>query len=59
MTPEKAKWIVILCGLYLLSPIDLLPDAIPVAGQFDDLIGFIVAVLTTRNAARAQGSDVQ
>jgi uncharacterized membrane protein YkvA (DUF1232 family) len=29
--------VVLACILYLLSPIDLIPDYIPIAGWFDDL----------------------
>ena len=29
-----------LAGIYLLSPIDLVPDLFPIAGQVDDLIVF-------------------
>lgn len=38
--------------LYLVSPIDLVPDFIPVAGQLDDAI---VVVLVLRSVLRAGG----
>jgi uncharacterized membrane protein YkvA (DUF1232 family) len=41
--PEAAKVALALAALYLLSPIDLLPDVIPLAGWLDDLL--IVAVV--------------
>jgi uncharacterized membrane protein YkvA (DUF1232 family) len=37
-TPFPAKFTCILALLYLLSPIDLVPDFIPVAGWLDDLV---------------------
>ena len=39
--PARSKATLILLGAYLVSPIDLIPDAIPGLGQLDDL--FIVA----------------
>ncbi len=37
-------WVVIVLGLvYLASPIDLIPDFIPVAGQLDDLAVLVAA----------------
>ena len=37
-TPWYAKLIVAGCVAYALSPVDLIPDAIPVVGLIDDLI---------------------
>lgn len=37
-TPMSAKCLVILVVAYALSPIDLIPDFIPVLGYLDDLI---------------------
>ncbi|MGY4830140.1 YkvA family protein [Sphaerotilaceae bacterium SBD11-9] len=37
-TPRSAKLVAILVLGYVLSPIDLIPDFIPVLGQLDDLI---------------------
>jgi uncharacterized membrane protein YkvA (DUF1232 family) len=39
--PARSKATLILLGAYLVSPIDLIPDAIPGLGQLDDL--FIAA----------------
>jgi uncharacterized membrane protein YkvA (DUF1232 family) len=36
--PWQAKWIAALTVAYALSPIDLIPDFIPVIGLLDDLI---------------------
>jgi uncharacterized membrane protein YkvA (DUF1232 family) len=37
-TPLLAKCVTIFAILYLLSPIDLIPDFIPVAGWIDDIL---------------------
>ncbi|MGH8383520.1 YkvA family protein [Pseudomonas sp.] len=37
-TPWLPRWIAILVVAYALSPIDLIPDFIPVLGYLDDLI---------------------
>ena len=37
-TPTTAKCVAILVAAYALSPIDLIPDFIPILGYLDDLI---------------------
>ncbi|MGI8792669.1 MAG: YkvA family protein [Acidimicrobiales bacterium] len=46
--PRRVKVVLILAGLYLVSPIDLLPEFLPVIGALDDLV---VVVLALRYAA--------
>jgi uncharacterized membrane protein YkvA (DUF1232 family) len=47
--PRRAKVVVALAGLWLLSPIDLLPEFLPVVGALDDVL---VVALALRYAAR-------
>ena len=37
-TPAKAKWVALAALVYLVSPIDLLPDVLPLMGWVDELI---------------------
>lgn len=37
-TPWMVKWLALLVAAYALSPIDLIPDFIPVLGYLDDLL---------------------
>jgi len=58
-TPKPAKWVAIFVLAYALSPIDLIPDFIPVLGLLDDLIlvplGVALAVrLTPKDLWQAQ-----
>ena len=53
--PRRAKVVVALAGLWLLSPIDLLPEFLPVIGPLDDAL---VAALAVRYAARQVPRDV-
>ena len=47
--PRRAKVAVVLAGLWLASPIDLLPEFLPVIGPLDDIV---VVALALRYAAR-------
>ena len=54
-TPRGAKAAVGLGGAYVVSPIDLVPGIIPVAGQLDDMV---VLLLALRQALHACPPDV-
>ena len=53
--PRRAKIAVIFAGLWVLSPIDLIPEFIPVIGPLDDVI---VVALALRYAARQVPREV-
>ena len=44
--PRRRKLLLVVLGAYLASPIDLVPDFIPIAGQLDDAI-LVALVLRT------------
>jgi uncharacterized membrane protein YkvA (DUF1232 family) len=48
--PRRAKVAILLAGLWVLSPIDLLPEFLPVIGPLDDVL---VVALALRYAARS------
>jgi uncharacterized membrane protein YkvA (DUF1232 family) len=52
--PRSAKLAIAFAGLWVLSPIDLIPDFLPVIGQLDDVI---VVALALRFAARRVPHD--
>lgn len=47
-TPAAARWLAILVVAYALSPIDLIPDFIPVLGYLDELLLLPLAILAIR-----------
>jgi uncharacterized membrane protein YkvA (DUF1232 family) len=53
--PRRSKLALGALALYLASPIDLVPDFIPVAGQLDDAI---LLALVLRGVVRAAGEPV-
>lgn len=53
--PRRAKAAVILAGLWVASPIDLIPEFLPVIGPLDDIVVVAVAL---RYAGRQVPRDV-
>ncbi len=53
--PRRAKVALLIAILWVLSPIDLLPEFLPVIGPLDDVVA---VVLLLRYAARAIPRDV-
>lgn len=53
--PWHAKALVALAALWIASPIDLVPEFIPIAGPLDDAI---VAALVLRYLVRSAGREV-
>lgn len=47
----------IICGLYAISPIDLIPDIIPVVGWADDILAVVGGSLNLLQATVAQTSQ--
>jgi uncharacterized membrane protein YkvA (DUF1232 family) len=70
LTPETPLWLkglMLLVPLYLISPLDIIPDFIPLAGWLDDivviplLVSWIVGLLpqrATRTARSNSGSTI-
>jgi uncharacterized membrane protein YkvA (DUF1232 family) len=53
--PRRAKLVVAVAGLWVLSPIDLIPEFLPVIGPLDDVV---VVALALRYAARQVPAEV-
>ena len=53
--PKRVKATIAVGGIYAISPIDLVPGIIPIAGQLDDLV---VLLVTLRQAVRACPPEV-
>jgi uncharacterized membrane protein YkvA (DUF1232 family) len=53
--PRRAKVAIVLAGLWVASPIDLIPEFIPVIGPLDDIV---VVALALRYAGRQVPRDV-
>lgn len=61
---SKYRWVIIVGTLlYLLSPIDILPDVVPLLGQIDDtvILGLLVAEISgaLMERIKAQKSSTQ
>ena len=53
--PRRAKIAIVIAGLWVASPIDLIPEFLPVIGPLDDIV---VVALALRYAARRVPRDV-
>lgn len=53
--PRRAKLAVLIAGLWVASPIDLIPEFLPVIGPLDDIV---VVALALRYAARQVPRDI-
>jgi uncharacterized membrane protein YkvA (DUF1232 family) len=53
--PRRAKVAIVIAGLWVASPIDLIPEFLPVIGPLDDIV---VVALALRYAGRAVPRDV-
>ena len=53
--PRREKWLLAGAAVWIASPIDLIPEFIPVLGPLDDAV---VAALVLRRLVRVAGSDV-
>jgi uncharacterized membrane protein YkvA (DUF1232 family) len=53
--PRRAKLAVAFAGLWVLSPVDLVPEFLPVIGPLDDIV---VVALALRYAARRVPAEV-
>ncbi|MGH2783321.1 MAG: YkvA family protein [Thermoleophilaceae bacterium] len=53
--PPLRRLSLIVLGAYLVSPIDLIPDFIPVIGQLDDAA---IAAVALRGVVRAAGPEL-
>ena len=53
--PRRAKLAIAFAGVWVISPIDLIPEFLPIIGPLDDIV---VVALAFRYAARQVPSDV-
>jgi uncharacterized membrane protein YkvA (DUF1232 family) len=53
--PRRAKAAIVIAAVYLASPIDLIPEFLPVIGPLDDIV---VVALALRYAARSVPREV-
>ncbi|MBD5194399.1 MAG: DUF1232 domain-containing protein [Bacteroidales bacterium] len=57
-TSTKGAWVwAILCGLYTISPIDIIPDVFPVVGWLDDALAVVGGGLNLIQANLAKTNE--
>ncbi|HLO99516.1 MAG TPA: DUF1232 domain-containing protein [Fimbriimonas sp.] len=42
--PKPVRWIYLAAAIYILSPVDFVPEAFPIVGLLDDILVFILAI---------------
>lgn len=47
------KWLLIIAAIYCLSPIDIIPDVVPIVGILDDLLVVLLALRQMSNKTAA------
>ncbi len=53
--PRRSKWLLAVGALWIASPIDLIPEFIPILGPLDDAV---VAALILRHLLHTAGPDI-
>ena len=53
--PRSSKWLLGFAALWVISPIDLIPEFIPVVGPLDDIV---VVALVLRHVLKKAGREV-
>ena len=57
-TPRRHRLMLLGLAVYLASPIDLIPDFIPVLGQLDDAIAVVLVLRIVQRGAKERGLPV-
>ncbi len=58
-TPARAKLIMGAALLYGISPLDLIPDILPLIGQLDDLTFIIIAIVFFLRMSKPVRNDLR